>query len=39
MRRFGLIATARASLYLYNTPEDFDALAAGIEKVKRTFGV
>lgn len=39
MRRFGLVATARASLYLYNTAEDFDRLAAGIEKVKRTFGV
>jgi cysteine desulfurase/selenocysteine lyase len=39
MRRFGVIATARASTYLYNTPEDFDRLAEGIEKVKRTFAV
>ena len=39
MRRFGLIATARASIYLYNTADDFDRLAAGIEKVKRTFAV
>ncbi len=39
MRRFGVMATARASTYLYNTPEDFDRLAEGIEKVKRTFAV
>jgi cysteine desulfurase/selenocysteine lyase len=39
MRHFGLVATARASVYLYNTVEDMDALAAGLAKVKRTFGV
>ncbi|MGN6378134.1 MAG: cysteine desulfurase [Gaiellales bacterium] len=39
MRRYGLVATARASLYLYNTVEDLDALARGLDKVKRTFGV
>jgi cysteine desulfurase/selenocysteine lyase len=39
MRRFELTATARASLYLYNGADDIDALAEGIEKVKRTFGV
>ena len=39
MRHFGLVATARASMYLYNTVEDMDALAAGLAKVKRTFGV
>ncbi len=38
MRRYGLAATARASVYLYNTVDDLDALAAGIAKVKRTFG-
>jgi cysteine desulfurase/selenocysteine lyase len=32
MSRFGVPATARASLALYNTPEDIDALAAGIHK-------
>ena len=30
MRRYGLAATSRASVYLYNTNEDLDALAAGI---------
>jgi cysteine desulfurase/selenocysteine lyase len=30
-------ATARASLYLYNSNADIDALVAGIEKVKKTF--
>jgi cysteine desulfurase / selenocysteine lyase len=39
MTRYGLAATTRASVYLYNTVEDLDALAAGIDKVKRTFGV
>jgi cysteine desulfurase/selenocysteine lyase len=37
MRRFGVEATARASLALYNTREDIDRLAAGIEKVKEVF--
>ena len=39
MRRFGLTATTRASVYLYNGRDDIDALALGIEKVKATFGV
>jgi cysteine desulfurase/selenocysteine lyase len=39
MQRFDLTATTRASVYLYNGRDDIDALAAGIEKVKRTFGV
>jgi len=34
MRRFGLVATARASFSIYNTREDVDALAAGVEKAK-----
>jgi cysteine desulfurase/selenocysteine lyase len=38
MDRFGVPATARASLGLYNTREDIDALAAGIDKVKEMFG-
>jgi cysteine desulfurase/selenocysteine lyase len=37
MRRFGVEATARASLALYNTREDIDRLAAGIAKVKEVF--
>jgi cysteine desulfurase / selenocysteine lyase len=37
MQRFGLPATARASLGLYNTHEEIDALAAGLEKVRRMF--
>jgi cysteine desulfurase/selenocysteine lyase len=36
-RRFGVQATTRASMYLYNTPEEIDALAEGIEQVKRFF--
>ncbi len=37
MDRFGLPATARASFALYNTPEDVDALVAGIGKVQEVF--
>ena len=36
MRRFGLAATTRASVYLYNTTEDLEALVAGLAKVRRT---
>ena len=36
---FGVAATTRASVYLYNTTEDLDRLGEGIERVKRTFGV
>ncbi|HUZ83421.1 MAG TPA: aminotransferase class V-fold PLP-dependent enzyme, partial [Gaiellales bacterium] len=38
MAHYGIPATARASVYLYNTFEDLDRLATGIERVKRTFG-
>jgi len=38
MERFGVPATARASLGLYNTREEIDALAAGIRKVHEVFG-
>jgi len=34
MERFGVPATVRASLAFYNTKEDIDRLAAGINKVK-----
>jgi len=39
MRHFDVVATTRASLYLYNTTDDLDRLAAGLDKVKRTFQV
>ena len=35
--RFKLPATTRASFYLYNTIEEVDRLAEGVEKVKRMF--
>jgi cysteine desulfurase/selenocysteine lyase len=38
MERFGVPATARASLALYNTREEIDALVDGIDKVKEVFG-
>ncbi len=36
-QRLNLPATTRASLYLYNTPEDLDALRKGLDKVIATF--
>jgi cysteine desulfurase / selenocysteine lyase len=38
MEFFGIPATARASLALYNTREEIDALTEGIRKVQRMFG-
>jgi cysteine desulfurase/selenocysteine lyase len=38
MERFGIPATARASLAFYNTKEEIDALVAGIHKVREVFG-
>ncbi len=38
MERFGVPATARASLAFYNTREEIDALARGIHKVFETLG-
>ncbi len=38
MERFGVPATVRASLALYNTREEVDALVGAIEEVKRMFG-
>jgi cysteine desulfurase/selenocysteine lyase len=35
--RYGIPATTRASFYLYSTPAEVDALAAGVEHVKRYF--
>lgn len=38
MQRFGIPATARASISIYNTKEELDILVRGIEKVKEIFG-
>ncbi|HEX6805975.1 MAG TPA: cysteine desulfurase [Terriglobales bacterium] len=38
MQRFGIPATARASFAFYNTKEEVDALASGIERVNEVFG-
>jgi len=38
MERFNVPATARASLAVYNTREELDALGKGILKVKEVFG-
>ena len=38
MQRFGIAATARASFSIYNTTEEADRLAAGVERVKELFG-
>ncbi len=37
MRRLGVPATARASFYIYNTPEDVDVLIEAVEKSKGWF--
>ena len=37
MERFGIPATARASLAFYNTTEEVDKLVAGIDKAKNIF--
>ncbi|MEQ8357722.1 MAG: cysteine desulfurase [Kiloniellaceae bacterium] len=38
MQRFGLPATARASMGLYNTPQEIDVLAKALIKVQEIFG-
>lgn len=38
MRRLGIEGTVRASLGLYNTKEEIDALVAGIRRVSQMFG-
>ena len=38
MERFGIPATVRASLALYNTREDVDALVRALHKVRDLFG-
>lgn len=37
MQRLGIEGTVRASFALYNTKEEIDALAAGIERVRKMF--
>jgi cysteine desulfurase / selenocysteine lyase len=37
MRRLGVPATARASFYLYNTPDEIDFLIEGLDKAKSWF--
>ena len=39
MEKLGVPATTRASFYIYNTPEEIDALIGGIEKAKRIFKI
>jgi cysteine desulfurase / selenocysteine lyase len=36
--KFQIPATARASFYLYNTPDEVDKLVEGLYKVKQVFG-
>ena len=38
MKKLCVSATARASMYLYNTEEDVDRLVAGLVKTKEYFG-
>ena len=38
MKRFGIPATVRASLYLYNTTAEIDQLAGAIRRVQQIFG-
>jgi cysteine desulfurase/selenocysteine lyase len=38
MRRLNIVATARASFYVYNDRRDIDALVAGIMKAREIFG-
>jgi cysteine desulfurase/selenocysteine lyase len=37
-RRFGINASTRASLYLYNTRDEIDALADGVRQAQKFFG-
>jgi cysteine desulfurase/selenocysteine lyase len=37
MRRYGIPATARASLAMYNTREELDLLVSALEKVREVF--
>jgi cysteine desulfurase/selenocysteine lyase len=37
MKWLGVAATSRASFYIYNSPEDVDALVAGLKRAKEIF--
>jgi cysteine desulfurase/selenocysteine lyase len=39
MRRMGVGSTARASFYLYNTPDDVDRFIAGLHRARKLFGL
>jgi len=39
MARYDLAATTRASFYLYNTPEEVDALVAALHTARERFGL
>ena len=39
MKKFGVVGTTRASLYLYNDKEDIDSLVNGLEFAKKYFKV
>jgi len=38
MRELGVVATTRASFYVYNTPDEVDRLVAALEKANAIFG-
>jgi cysteine desulfurase / selenocysteine lyase len=38
MSRLGVLATTRASFYLYTLPEEVDRLVEGLHKVRKSFG-
>jgi cysteine desulfurase/selenocysteine lyase len=38
MKKLGLTSTTRASFYVYNTPEEIDALVASLRKILKFFG-
>jgi cysteine desulfurase / selenocysteine lyase len=38
-RKFGVAATVRASVHVYNTPEEIDALVEGVRAARTFFGV
>jgi len=39
MADLGVVATTRASLYVYNTTDDVDRLIAGLHKANSVFGL
>ncbi len=39
VRSLGLVATTRASFYVYNTPDDADRLVAALHKANKVFGL